>query len=124
MVAAVWSLISSLPAPFLADPLVAGPRYFFLPFVALGLLLIFLIGRLRTDRVVAVIAVVALAAALVRVPDAFVRHSEHMDWRAELARCADHPGRRAKVPVQFNGVKADAWAMWIRTGTCRSALGR
>lgn len=124
VVSVVYSGLSALPAPFIAHPILAGGRYFFLPFTAWGLLLVFFASRARREAVVAAVASFMLAWALARVPDAFVRHSERLDWRAEVAKCADSGRARYPLPIQFNGLRANAWPMWVDPDVCRKALGR
>jgi hypothetical protein len=123
-VSGIYSFLSSVPAPFIAHPILAGGRYFFLPFAAWGLLLVHLVSRARRESVVAVVAAFMLAWALARVPDAFDRRSERWDWRAEVEKCAQSHRARYTLPIQFNGLRVNAWSLKVRPDVCRRALGR
>ncbi|MGY2874219.1 F0F1-type ATP synthase assembly protein I [Marmoricola sp. URHA0025 HA25] len=124
VVSGVYSALSALPAPFIAHPILAGGRYFFLPFAAWGMFLVYLVSRARREAVVATVGSFMLAWALARVPDAFVRHSERLDWHDEVVKCADSSRARYPLPIQFNGLRVNAWPMWVSPDVCRSALGR
>lgn len=118
----VLSGLSAVPAPFIAHPILAGPRYFFLPFASSGLLLLFLIGR-APRRVVVVLTAVCLAWSMVRVPDAFTRRSDRLDWRAALEKCAHSPHDTYRIPFQYDGLQADLWRSWsFDRSVCVGAL--
>jgi hypothetical protein len=125
VISGVFSALSAIPAPFIAHPILAGGRYFFLPFAAWGLLLIFIVSHSRPQSVVvAVVATFMLAWALARVPDAFDRRSERLDWRAEVEKCARSDRAHYPLPIQFNGLRVNAWSMRVDPDVCRRALGR
>lgn len=111
LAAVILSGLSAIPAPFIAHPILAGPRYFFLPFAAASLLLLFLVSRAR-QRAVTVAATLCLAWSLARLPDAFARHSDHLSWRDATIRCANAHRDTYKVPIQYDGLAADAWRTW------------
>lgn len=125
--------LSAAPVPLITHPVLAGPRYYFLPFAMLGLLLIMLVGQTFTaaswDRlgvVTGMAACVMLTLGLSRLPEAgvLVRHSEHMDWQATTERCADSSRDHVRVPIQFDGVLAHAWHVRLPSESCRVLLGR
>lgn len=116
----VVGILSSIPAPLLADPIVAGPRYYFLPYVVLGwvLLLIVAMSELRWARIA---ATVLIAISLLTLSQNFSRHDDRVSWSYQLSRC-DHTNKSFTVPVQYDGTRADLWRglLVITPQTCRS----
>jgi hypothetical protein len=123
-VSGIYSLLSALPAPFVADPILAGGRYFFLPFAAWGILLIYVLAQARREVVVPIVAAFILAWSLSSVPEAFSRHSDRLDWRAEVVKCAASTDAEYPLPIQTTGRKPDAWSMLVSPDVCRRAIGR
>ena len=115
----VVGVLSSLPAPLLADPLVAGPRYYFLPYIVLGwvLLLIAVKSELHFARVGATVLIVM---SLLILSQNFSRHDDRVSWSYQLSRC-HHTTKPFTVPVQFDGSRADLWRglLVITPETCR-----
>lgn len=116
----VVGVLSAIPAPLLADPISAGPRYYFLPFVVLGwlLLLIAVTSELQWARVAATVLIVM---SLLALSQNFSRHDDRVSWSYQLARC-QHTTKTFSVPVQFDGNRADLWKglLVITPQTCRS----
>lgn len=123
LVSMIYSALSSIPAPFAADPILAGGRYFFLPFAAWGILLVLIVSRAPREPFVAAAAAFALAWSLTSLPEAFARHSERIDWRTEVEKCARSHAGQYPLPVQTDGTRANAWSMWVSSDLCRRALG-
>jgi hypothetical protein len=120
--AGIFSLVSSVPAPLITNPITAGPRYYFLPFAALGLLLLALIGARRQRRAMQVGAAFLLVMALVGVPETLVRHSDRMSWRNETETCARSNSDPYPFPMQLDGVQRHAFEVPIDPSICRVAL--
>lgn len=126
----VLSGLSSAAAPLEADPVLAGPRYFFLPFGVLAVLLVFLVARIRTwkalglvDILTAALALLMIGYSLIRLPTVYVRHSDHLSWRQANVACAQHRGARYDFPVQRDGHAADVWTQFHwKTSVCRAAI--
>ncbi len=116
----VVGILSSLPAPLLADPLVAGPRYYFLPYVVLGwvLLLISVRSEVQWTRIA---ATVLILMSLLTLSQNFSRHDDRVSWSYQLSRC-QHATKPFTVPVQFDGTRADLWRglLVITPQTCRT----
>jgi hypothetical protein len=114
----VMGLLSAVPAPLLTSPTANGPRYYFLPFVALAwvLLIVAVTARWRWARALAV-GVIALSLLSLTVD--FSRHEPAVSWSAELARCRTATGP-FYVPVQFTGDIGQMWAraLVITPATC------
>jgi hypothetical protein len=115
---AVTTLVSAVPAPLIAHPVKAGPRYFFLPFVVLSWLLALVImgSKASWARLSATILVLLSVASL---SQAFSRHSEFVDWSGELSRCQTANGPFF-VPVHTTGDRADMWpsSLIVTPATC------
>jgi hypothetical protein len=116
----VVGVLSSASAPLASDPIAAGPRYYFLPYVVLGwvLLMIATTSELPWARVAATGMIVM---SLLTLSQDFSRHEESvMSWSDQLARCRT-AGEPFPVPVQNNGVRADMWlrVLFITPQTCR-----
>ena len=113
----VMSILSSIPAPLLSDPLVAGPRYYFLPYIGLGWLL-FMIAMTTQLRWAQIAAVVLIVMSLLTLSQNFARHDDRVSWSGQLARCA-HATKPFKAPVQFDGTRQDLWYnLVITVQTC------
>jgi hypothetical protein len=115
----VVGVLSSIPAPLLADPLVAGPRYYFLPYVVLGwvLLLIAVKAEIQWTRIA---ATVLILMSLLTLSQNFSRHDDRVSWSYQLSRC-NHATKSFTVPVQYDGNRADLWKglLVITPQTCR-----
>ncbi|HTW10118.1 MAG TPA: hypothetical protein VME46_21630 [Acidimicrobiales bacterium] len=112
-------VISAVPAPLLTEPRINGPRYYFLPFVALGWALVTIAASSRWAWArlgAAALLVVPLAALSLD----FARYEPNVSWSAELAHCRGAV-RPFYVPVQFTGELSQMWrsALVITPATCR-----
>ena len=116
----VVGVLSSIPAPLLADPIAAGPRYYFLPYVVLGwvLLMIAVTSKVPWARISATVLIVM---SLLVLSQNFSRHDDLVSWSHQLQRC-ETTTRPFAVPVQFDGTSADLWQglLVITPQTCRS----
>ncbi|HTV11637.1 MAG TPA: hypothetical protein VME20_07220 [Acidimicrobiales bacterium] len=112
-------LLSAVPSPLSTDPISAGPRYYFLPFVVLGwvLAMVALASRRRWQRTSVVVLVVL---SLVGAGYNYARYEPSVSWQAHLAACQDATGP-FHVPVQFTGVVSQMWqdALVVTPATCR-----
>lgn len=115
----VVGLVSAVPAPLMTNPTSNGPRYYFLPFVVLGwvLLMAAVTARRRWARLVAAALIVV---SLLNLSVEFSRHEPTVSWSDQLARCRTAT-RPFYVPVQFTGVVSQMWetALVISPATCR-----
>ena len=114
----VVGVLSSIPAPLMADPIAAGPRYYFLPYVVLGwvLLMIAVTSELQWARVA---ATVLIAISLLTLSQNFSRHDDRVSWSQQLAHC-QKARSSFSVPVQFDGSRSDLWRglLLITPQTC------
>ena len=113
-----YALLSAIPAPFLTHPSGDGPRYYFLPFALLGVLLIFLIASTR-DVVVRVLCIAILLVGLLPLAHDYDRQADAVSWRQAITACANSRDQTYALPVQANG-RADAlWTLTVPTVRCR-----
>ena len=84
----VVGVLSSIPAPLLDDPIAAGPRYYFLPYVVLGwvLLLIAVTSEVQWARVAATVLIVM---SLLALSLNFSRHDDRVSWSQQLAALSE-----------------------------------
>jgi hypothetical protein len=113
----IVGVLSSIPAPLVTNPILAGPRHYFLPFVVLAwvLLMIAVTSDLRWARVAAAGLVVT---SFLTLSQDFSRHEPAVSWSLQLVRCQTASGPFS-VPVEYDGTSR----MWtgrliITPGTC------
>jgi pimeloyl-ACP methyl ester carboxylesterase len=130
----VMGVLTAIPAPLVSDPIHAGTRYYFFPFVVLAWLLLLVAVTPRVPRsnkhwwemqwrevpVARIVAAGMIALSLLALPRTVTRHDDQVSWPAQLARCETTTGSFS-VPVQFNGRLSDMWygRLEITPGTCQ-----
>jgi hypothetical protein len=116
----VLGSISAIPAALVSSPGAAGPRYYFLPFVVCGWLLLVL-AMTATQNWIRLASAALIVMSLFALTQNFSRHEDPIDWSYQLARCATAT-KPFSVPVQYTGVRAQAWngLLIITPETCRS----
>lgn len=120
LLASIAVSVARVP-PEVTHPVLAGPRYFFFPYIFLGWLILELIAE--TPRWYASV----LALAFVGGMHQFVVHGPRghhaVDWQAHMSAC-----RNATVsyplPVHLAGNRADAWVALIPPGGCEKLYAR
>lgn len=115
----IFSGFSSASVPLTTNPLTAGPRYYFLPFVAIGWLLALLVLASR-NAWTRFAATALIALSLLLLAQGFSRHDDLVNWTEQLARCRNTT-RTFTVPVQQTGSRLTLWkgALLITPDTCR-----
>ncbi|HXG22056.1 MAG TPA: hypothetical protein VNN62_23625 [Methylomirabilota bacterium] len=96
------------------DPFLAGPRYFFYPYIILSWILLTLIGEQWNKRVVLVLI---LALPLLNSAHQFIRRNQVFDWRRQLANCLNADGVY-QLPIHFDGNIEHAWSLEISSQDC------
>jgi hypothetical protein len=124
--AGVLTVLSAFPAPLISDPASAGPRYYFLPFVAFGWTLIAL-WRSATTEQLKLASLVLLCVPLLTLAKTFSRAPEetaaNLSWEREVHRCAASNARLAEIPIYFDGSKRWFWTLALSPGECRRLAG-
>ena len=113
-------LISVVRMPTeLIDPFLAGPRYFFYPYIFLGWLLIELIPV--AHKWMTPILLVFLLTGLGQFARYAPRGHHAVDWREQLQHCSEAKDTY-KFPVHFAGNRNDAWAAYLSPADCRNLM--
>ena len=127
----VWSLVYLLFGsmalvvarvdPAILHPQLAGPRYFFFPFLLLGWILIQCYQSTGSIGVrVGVILFGALAfGGAVRV---WSRTHDDLNWVAHVRSCVVF--QNYTTPIQYDGHRESAWALKLTGQQCRQLLDR
>ncbi len=109
----LFTVLSAIPVPLLASPYTAaGPRYYFLPFVAYGWILIYLwradVTPIRqTCGALLVLSMFNLPATFSRAPDT---RTARLSWRDELTKCASSMSPVVHIPINYVGAAEQLWA--------------
>lgn len=124
---ALFTGLSAAPAPLVSYPRVAGPRYYFLPFVLLSWLLIYLWReKSLLPSPIPVVPGVLVAASMLSISTTFSRPpaatTGRLDWPQEIAKCAASNTREVKIPVYSNGSAENLWSMNMTPAECRARL--
>jgi hypothetical protein len=125
--ALLFTVMSSVPAPLLTNPINAGPRYYFLPFVLYGwtLLSLWTAGRIRwlnaTSATLLILSLLSLALTFSRTPDTT---TARRSWPDELRKCAASTDQAVNVPIYFAGADL-LWTPLVMTpAQCRTFIER
>lgn len=117
-----FTVLSAVPAPLVSDPVSAGQRYFFLPFVAFGWTLLLLV-QYAPVRPLRLACAILLGVSLLNLATTFSRSPEHrearLSWREELRNCGRSPASVVPVPVYFDGSKKYFWSIDLTPAQCR-----
>lgn len=97
----------------------SGPRYFFLPYIALGWLLL-QVALMPRAKLLAPVAVGLLLLALLNVLPVLTRRHDHLDWVGSLQACRDFT--TYEMPVHYDGRGGMAWTLAMPGSACRQAL--
>jgi hypothetical protein len=120
-----FTVITALRDPLGSDPVSTGPRYYFLPFVAFGWVLI-LIAKDAPVRGLAVAAAIALGLSSLNLATTFSRPRAttvaHLSWKTELERCGRSKAGIVPVPIYFDGSNS-FWSIDFTPARCRQLLG-
>lgn len=102
-------------------PALAGPRYFFFPFILIGWLLVRTV-TLRGYRLLQLGAAGLLAASVINALPAWSRTHDDLSWSRHVAACTRFT--EYAIPIQFNGDAALAWELSLTGAQCRALLAR
>jgi len=103
----IYGTLSAIPVPLVTQPISAGPRYFFYPFVLTAWLL-FLISVTSASYATRVIAITLIGVSTLTLAQGFSRAQVPRNWSEQLSRCKDE-SEGFSVSVYFDGSET----MWI-----------
>lgn len=120
LIIAIAASVARVPLTSI-HPILAGPRYFFLPYILLAWLLI----RTASDSAVweRSLIVLLLVSALHQTAMYGQRHQDPINWRAEIHACTTSP-KPYSLPIQRDGSRATAWNITLSSSECRQLLSR
>ncbi|OLP16617.1 hypothetical protein BST81_20695 [Leptolyngbya sp. 'hensonii'] len=91
-------------------PYLAGPRYFFYPFILLSWILVQISHQ--KSNVLRIPAIICLALAVLNALPKFQRHHESLKWNQAVNRLVQKG--EATLPIHFDGVAARKWTVTLR----------
>jgi hypothetical protein len=116
-----FTVITALPVPLESDPVTNGPRYYFLPFLTFGWVLL-LILRDAPMRSLAFGAAILLGVSFLNLATTFSRQPQttkaRLSWKHELEACARSQAGIVQVPIYLDGSYA-FWSIDLAPGECR-----
>jgi hypothetical protein len=101
------------------DPLDAGARYFFYPFILLAWIMISIASQSALPVRVGIGA--AMACALVLALHGMSRRHDAINWRDHILACAQSPGSYA-IPVHRDGRVSAMWSTELTGADCRALM--
>jgi len=104
------------------DPVNAGPRYFFYPFVLISWFLLWLVTRWRWQPLVA-LPVAALLLGLANVAPGWSRSNIDLHWPEQLRACAAAEGP-VQLTIQAAGHADHVWHVTLPSVDCATWLSR
>jgi hypothetical protein len=120
LIVAIMTLIVRVPLAAI-HPVLAGPRYFFLPYFLLAWLLIQAAHAAGSweRALVALLLISALHQTLLYGR----RYQDPINWQAEIHACAAS-GKSFILPIQYDGSRATVWKVSLNGDDCRELLSR
>jgi len=105
------------------DQVGAGPRYYFLPFVLEGWILVQIVAKSHISVVRAGAVLILMCAAFNALPVLSRTHAD-LHWKASVAACAAAPDAAiTSIPIQYDGNVASHWDIKVSGFDCRR-MGR
>jgi hypothetical protein len=119
-----FTVITALPLPLQSDPVTTGPRYYFLPFVTFGWVLLLILKDVPV-RSLALAAAILLGVSFLNLATAFSRLPQtttaHLSWKHELEKCGLSNAAIVPVPIYLDGSNA-FWTRDLSPAECRQWL--
>ena len=100
-------------------PVLAGPRYFFLPFVITSWLLVQFWCN-NSSRIVRTAALIILTISVINSIPVLTRRNDELYWRANVFSCPffDHYA----IPISYDGLAYHTWQLRLKGTECRSLI--
>ena len=122
--ALAFTVITALPVPLESDPVTNGPRYYFLPFLTFGWVLLLILRDAPVRRLV-LAAAVLLGVSFLNLATTFSRQPQqtraHLSWKHELEACGHQPAGLVQLPIYLDG-SYTFWSIGLAPGECRDWL--
>jgi hypothetical protein len=118
--AAVFLTVSRAGIDFI-HPVVAGPRYFFYPFIIQSWFLL-QIALTESSRLLRWAAWLFLFIAVLNTFPVLNRKQDDLNWRVHVDSCQHYD--RYVIPIQFDGRAASAWGLEMTKDQCVSLLAK
>jgi len=117
IITAVLSSIR-LGGPHLIDPLNAGPRYFFYPYILMGWLLLSFWPHSHALKK-SLVALLLVAGVYNALPILKRKHDK-LEWKEAIETClSSSPEATHRIPVHFAGDKNHLWHLELTGSQCR-----
>ena len=109
--------------PKIIHPILAGPRYFYFPFVIIFWLLLQCYWYSRKKYWLCGIAIIFILLGVTNAIPAWTRCSPHDDlsWKKHLRLCYVWP-KTYNIPIHYNGRLSEAWHLPLSGEQCRQLL--
>jgi len=116
---AITSTVTRI-SPDMINPILAGPRYFFFPYIFLAWLLIqaAAVGGIVSRSIIAAIMILTMHQTWVYGQ----RTHDTIDWRAEIHSCT--LASTYELPIHYDGVRSHAWKVELSGADCRKLISR
>lgn len=113
--------ITAMRVPIdILHPVLAGPRYFFYPYILFAWLCIWIAASSAFP--VGLIMVAGYAFALTSVWQGLTRNHDTLDWRANLETCVRSD--TYEFPIHVAGKAGETWAIPLTGALCRQMIDR
>jgi len=107
--------------PIGLDPRLAGPRYFFFPFILIFWVLIQYFHTAHTKWLRGIIVIVVVIALLNAAP-VWSRQHDELHWETHVISCGLFPNYA--IPIQYDGDGSLAWSLNLPGKSCTEQLTR
>lgn len=107
--------------PAIIHPQLAGPRYFFFPFVLTFWILIQYFHATHSNWLRGIIGIVTVTAVINAAP-AWSRQHDDLQWKNHVLSCQLFP--QYTIPIQFDGNRISTWSLNLSGKNCAELLKR
>lgn len=121
LAASVFATVSRIPISAI-HPFLAGPRYFFFPYIFLAWLLLYMLPEI--GKVPRYGICIIFLGAFIQFAIYSQRHNDHLSWRAELAKCSAAGDETYPFAVHFDGALSRAWNVPLTGKECNELKQR
>lgn len=104
--------------PNIIDPVLAGPRYFFFPYILLSWLLLYMINYNKIYTIM--ISFIILFSILLSMKN-FGRNHDILEWKRHIVSC-QFSTDLYQIPIHFNGDKNLSWSIVLKPEVCKELI--